>query len=176
MELTVRPATVDDTDAMADVHIAAWRATYAGIFPDDLLARLDPKRFSAGWTDGITSAEADPDQGVTHLVGEVDGVISGFCVVGPFRDRSGDDDPSGELWVINLHPDAHGSGLAKPLHDQGIDNLRCDGHHRAALWVAEANPRARRFYEREGWSNDGIVKEDDFGGSTVIELRYSISL
>jgi hypothetical protein len=42
------------------------------------------------------------------------------------------------------------------------------------LWVAEDNPRARRFYEREGWTLDGARKEDELLGVTVAEVRYRI--
>ena len=161
---------------MAEVHIATWRAAYAGVFPDDYLAGLDHDRFTNTWETNIADAAATTNQGVTHLVGEIDGVVRGILTVGPFRDRSEDSDPSGELWMINLHPDAHGSGLAKVLHDRGLDRLRSDGHHRAALWVADANRRARRFYEREGWTGDGIAKQDSFGDRVIAEVRYSISL
>jgi RimJ/RimL family protein N-acetyltransferase len=46
----------------------------------------------------------------------------------------------------------------------------------ATLWVLEDNPRARRFYEREGWSPDGEAKSDAFLGVRVNEVRYRIHL
>jgi ribosomal protein S18 acetylase RimI-like enzyme len=170
--ISVRHPTVDDADRMAEVHIAAWRQAYRGVMPDEFLDGLDQRRFAANWTSTLT----DPASGVTQLVGEVDGVIQGISTVGPFRDRDAKDDPSGELWLINVHPAAFGLGLANVLHRDALDQLRCDGHHRAALWVAEQNPRARRFYEREGWSLDKERRKDQFGGQAVVELRYSISL
>ena len=42
------------------------------------------------------------------------------------------------------------------------------------LWVAEDNPRARRFYEREGWTLDGGRKEEELLGVKVAEVRYRI--
>ena len=42
--------------------------------------------------------------------------------------------------------------------------------------MLEDNPRARRFYEREGWTLDGARKEDEFLGLTVAEVRYRIQL
>jgi len=36
--------------------------------------------------------------------------------------------------------------------------------------------RARRFYEREGWSADGIRKRGEFVGVEVDEVRYRIDL
>lgn len=40
----------------------------------------------------------------------------------------------------------------------------------------EDNPRARRFYEREGWHADGETKEDELVGVTVREVLYRIRL
>lgn len=58
----------------------------------------------------------------------------------------------------------------------GIEALRAAGHREAILWVLDDNRRARRFYEREGWRLDGAVKEDDFLGVRVSEVRYRITL
>ncbi len=172
MELTVRPPTTGDAARMAEVHIAAWRTAYDGIMPPEFLAGLDHERVTGRWAADI---DAPPDR-VTHLVGEIDATIQAISTVGPFRDHQSPDDPSGELWMINAHPDAFGTGIGTALHRRALDELRRDGHHRAALWVAEQNPRARRFYEREGWSEDPERKEDSFGNRTIIEVRYSISL
>ena len=38
--------------------------------------------------------------------------------------------------------------------------------------MLEDNPRARRFYEREGWVLDGERKGDEFLGVAVTEVRY----
>lgn len=157
---------------MGDVHVAAWRAAYAGLMPADHLAALDEVRSAERWARTI----ANPIDGVTNLVAEVDGTIQAIATVGPFRDHESVDDPSGELWMINAHPEAFGTGVATALHRRALDQLRSDGHHRAALWVVDDNRRARRFYEREGWSEDPVHKEDRFGDRTVVEVRYSISL
>jgi hypothetical protein len=51
--------------------------------------------------------------------------------------------------------------------------LREMGAVEAFLWVGEENPRARRFYEREGWSHDGSSQPSSLG---PLELRYTKSL
>lgn len=172
MDFTVRPPNPEDAARIAEVHIAAWRTAYDGVMPDDYLAGLSHDQLTSGWTRNITS----PPDGVSQLVGEIDGTIQAISTVGPFRDREKADDPSGELWMINAHPDAFGSGIGTALHRRALDRLRSDGHHRAALWVAERNGRARRFYEREGWTEDPTRKAEDFGDRTVVEVRYVISL
>jgi RimJ/RimL family protein N-acetyltransferase len=54
--------------------------------------------------------------------------------------------------------------------------LRASGFATASLWVLEDNPRARRFYEREGWRHDGAKREEEFLGVPISEVRYRIEL
>lgn len=164
----VRPAVPADAAGLARVHIAAWRSAYVGIMPDAYLAELDEARFARGWERAI-------DEGVsTALVGTIDGVVRGFATFGVARDDEPVEDA--QLYAFNLHPIAFGSGLATALHGEALDALGAEGHTGAHLWVAEANPRARRFYEREGWAADGGVKTEEFGGRPLTEVRYTVGL
>jgi hypothetical protein len=38
------------------------------------------------------------------------------------------------------------------------------GYVQATLWVLDSNARARRFYAKGGWAEDGAVKHDDSRG------------
>jgi hypothetical protein len=41
------------------------------------------------------------------------------------------------------------------------------------LWVLDDNPRARRFYERQGWAATGIAANfDDYCEVSVPEVEY----
>jgi ribosomal protein S18 acetylase RimI-like enzyme len=131
--------------------------------PDAFLAGLDESRFARGWEDALADG--------TTLVGlNEDGLVDGFATVGGARDA--DPPASGQLWVLNVHPEAFGSGLAVALHSAALARLVEEGNAAAYLWVARDNPRARRFYEREGWITDGGLQDETFGGVPVPELRY----
>ena len=54
-----------------------------------------------------------------------------------------------ELTTLYLRAARHGSGLGQELLDAVL------GDRPASLWVAEDNPRARRFYARNGFAPDG---------------------
>jgi hypothetical protein len=41
--------------------------------------------------------------------------------------------------------------------------------------VLQGNERGERFYRAAGWTADGS-KEDEFGGATVVEIRYRKAL
>ena len=47
-----------------------------------------------------------------------------------------------------------------------------EGFRAATLWVLRGNERARRFYERAGWTVDGARKDDVVAGVPVTEVRY----
>jgi hypothetical protein len=38
--------------------------------------------------------------------------------------------------------------------------------------VLDDNPRARRFYEREGWAPDGRTKREELLDVEITEVRY----
>jgi len=45
-----------------------------------------------------------------------------------------------------------------------LTHLADAGYVQAALWVLDSNARARRFYAKGGWAEDGTVKQDDSYG------------
>jgi len=61
-------------------------------------------------------------------------------------------------------PEHHGTGTGQAL----LDVVVPPGP--AQVWVAEENPRARRFYARNGFEPDGPRHADTrFGG--IVEIR-----
>jgi GNAT superfamily N-acetyltransferase len=164
--MRVRPARPRDAAAIAEVHVRSWQTAYEHIFGAERLATLDEtlERRRAGWESHIAAVH-----GVA--VAEDDGRVVGFVSVGPARDEDG----VGELFTIYALPEAWGSGVGAALMAEAKALLRPHGDE-AVLWVLEDNPRARRFYEREGWTLDGATKEDEFLGVPVREVRYRLSL
>ncbi len=157
----IRDATPADAEALARVHVATWQAAYAHVFPAEELAAIDIEARVEHWRGILTTSEG------TTLVAERDGEVIGFSGVGPGRDGAG-----GELYAIYVRPDYWDSGAGRELMEAAEAHLRAQGSEEAFLWVLDDNPRARRFYERAGWSTDGGVKEDDFLGVRVREIRY----
>ena len=50
-----------------------------------------------------------------------------------------------------------------------------DRWQQAILWVAEENPRARRFYERYGWVAESARVEEVVPGAEIPEVLYRLS-
>ncbi|MEE1651153.1 GNAT family N-acetyltransferase [Brachybacterium sp. J144] len=102
------------------------------------------------WLEGgsaVTVAET-----VAEPVGEESGAIIGFAMTGDAR-TVGEHAPARErelfsIYVLAAH---HGGGAGQALLEAALP-----AGTPAQLWVAEQNPRARRFYARNGFAPDGV--------------------
>ncbi len=147
------------------MHVRTWQAAYEHLFGAELLAGMDVERRAERWRHWL-------GEGQDVLVA-VDGEqVVAFVWVGPSRDPDAD----AELYAIYALPEAWGTEAGTALMRAGLDVMREGGYTEAILWVLEDNPRARRFYEREGWRFDEAVKDDDVLGRRVTEVRYRIKL
>jgi GNAT superfamily N-acetyltransferase len=109
-------------------------------------------------------ATALGDPGVSVLVAELDARPVGLA---GFRDD----------WLDGLYvaPAYWARGIGRELHDQVLDRLRSRGSPRCHLWVLEHNDRARRFYERHGWCENGQTRAVPFP-PYPIDVGYTIEL
>ena len=90
-----------------------------------------------------SSALASPELLDTTTVATVDGQIAGFIVTN--RD---------EIEQLYVASDHRGSSIAAALLEHGEQVISAE-HELAFLAVVDANSRARRFYERNGWHDAG---------------------
>ena len=93
------------------------------------------------------------------------GRIVGFVVRGPAAEHQGHpqvrDEQLYSLYVLSSY---YGHGVGQALLDQAL------GARPAQLWVARDNARARRFYEKNGFTADRTEQVDpDLDG--LVEIR-----
>jgi GNAT superfamily N-acetyltransferase len=153
----IRPATVADAPAIGEIHVRSWQAAYAGLIPADFLARLSAEPRAASWGQNI-------GEGGPVLVAEEDGVIAGFAAYGDDR-----------LYALYLLPEYWGRGIGRVLHDRVVEKMSGDS---AVLWVLSTNERAKAFYVRQGWVDDGATQTEtiDEGRVTLEERRFRLRL
>lgn len=138
----------------------ALLATYDHLISTAALQAVSPLRLAELWTHW--AAQGDDYRMSAALV---DGDIVGFVGSGPARN---DDAPrERELYFIYLLSKYHGTGIGQKLFDAAI--YEGEG---AYLWVAEDNPRAHRFYVRNGFQLDGATDSHPFLGETLTEVRF----
>ncbi len=171
--VTIRPATLDDAAAMAEIHVRSWQWAYRGQLPKDFLDRLSDtleRRIEARRTAFVN---LPPE--ARWWVAEQDGRVVGFAITGPSRDADMST-LTGEVELIYLLPEAAGKGVGRALFAHAVADLRERGYQQAMLWVLESNARARRFYEAAGWRADGASKREEWPGVVLQEVRYHIAL
>jgi L-amino acid N-acyltransferase YncA len=161
----IRPARREDAAAIAEVHVRTWQSAYEHVFGAEQLGTLDVAARARRWEEWLTEGE-------TAFVAEDAGRVVAFAWVGPAAEVPG----AGELYAIYALPEAWGSRAGTELMRTAFAALREAGFAEAVLWVLEDNPRARRFYEREGWGLAGVRREIDHLGARVAEVRYRIVL
>ncbi|HTV24169.1 MAG TPA: GNAT family N-acetyltransferase, partial [Polyangiaceae bacterium] len=134
--LTLRAAAPDDIETVADVWHQGWRDGHIGNVPEALLPHRDRDSFR----------RRVPERLASTTLAVLGGKVVGFVVV------SGD-----ELEQLFVGASARGSGAAVALlrHAEGVIARRFE---RAWLAVSTGNARARRFYEREGWTDAGAFE------------------
>jgi ribosomal protein S18 acetylase RimI-like enzyme len=162
-DVTIRPATTTDAEAIASVDVASWRGAYSEILPDSYLSSLDIHERAGLWRTAVTA------RGTSVLVAEDEAGTVGFTSVGPSRDE--DAEPGDrEIYAIYLHPRAWGTGVARDLMRTVLDSLAPGTV--VSLWILEGNERAQHFYRRHGFQHDGTERIDDIGGRPLKQLRF----
>lgn len=143
----LRPATAADMPAVADLWHTGWHDAHATHVPEGLTAARTLEAFHE------RAARRVPDT----TVAVVDGQVGGFVMV------TGDEVE--QVYVATAH---RGSGVAATLLAAAETQVAA-GYEVAWLAVVSGNARARRFYEREGWADEGdLPYEVTAAGQTFV--------
>ena len=107
----------------------------------------------SAWTrDMIEARERQPWFDASgFLLHEDGGRLAGFCWT-----KVHDGSRLGEIYVIAVDPDFEGRGLGRELVVAGLDSLSGRGTTTGTLYVDDSNTRARRLYERLGFTLDHV--------------------
>jgi GNAT superfamily N-acetyltransferase len=165
----VRLARPDDAADLVRVHLACWREAYGHLLSEQFLAarEADAERRTQRWREGIAGGDAP-------WLAVADGAVVGLALAvdpsAPVAARTdlheaADQPPGLELAMLYVLASHHGTGLGQQLLDAAVGSQPC------SLWVAEDNPRARAFYERNGFRADGAHRtEPTFEDMAIVRL------
>jgi GNAT superfamily N-acetyltransferase len=162
--MELRPATVDDTTAIAALHADSWRRHYRGSYPDAYLDREADAERLACWTERLSA----PGPGDRTVVAVSGGRLAGFV------HTILHDDPTWGALLDNLHVrhDLQGGGVGRDLMAASAAAvLAGEPVTGLYLWVLEPNVAAQRFYLRLG---GGLRDSEPFetpGGGTAVGIR-----
>jgi len=125
---TIRPAAVEDADAIGAVHVRSRLAAYRGVMPDEYLDGLRAQDRADGWRWHLTALR--PDQKVLVVV-DRDRVV-GFAIFGCERGSDTSQDV-GELYAINLDPEVWDRGIGRALLRRATDEHSAANHPSAGF-------------------------------------------
>jgi ribosomal protein S18 acetylase RimI-like enzyme len=163
--LRIRPARLADADAIAQVHVRAWRETYRGLIPDSVLAGLSVEGRVRAWSDMIGAGDATP----AIFVAEQGGTIVGFASARLMHDPLLATD--GELTSIYLLDGHKRQGTGRLLFRHLVAWLRERDCTSLGLWVLDTNTGARAFYAALG-GRTGRRKIDERTDASLHEIAY----
>jgi GNAT superfamily N-acetyltransferase len=149
MAISTRRATVADVDELLlDVQLGF--DSYVGFAP----LGWEPPDMFAG-RDRTAELIQDP---ATWMLVALDGdTCAGHVAFSPVH--------AGlvHLWQLFVRPAWWGAGVGPGLHDAALAEMRARGFARGRLLTPSLHARARRFYERRGWSVTGEQWSEDLG-------------
>jgi len=144
----IRRAIIEDANRIAEIHVFGWRCAYRGIISDEYLFGKASvwKRIAA--FENIIKLDSDE-----IYVFDDDCVIKAFMTIGNSRNEDRKNDF--ELYGIYVEPLLTGNGIGTQMVEfcEKIAIERKFGEN--ILWVFKDNKKARRFYEKLGYSLDG---------------------
>ena len=167
MDLRLRPATALDADELA-ATVAEGFESYRAFAPEGW---SPPDRLELAL--GIAVRMRGDDQRAWVAVDDRDRVAGQVAYLPATRSRHPSDDPRlahlAQLFVRRAH---WGTGLAARLLAVAVDDARERGFTAIRLFTPAGQARARRFYEREGWTViDEPVLERQLGLELVAYRR-----
>jgi GNAT superfamily N-acetyltransferase len=153
----IREAGPNEAPVLAAIQRDASLAALAHIFPPELYSYpIDD--VTRRWEESLA------DEAVTVVVAQEDGAPTG---VAGCRNE----------WLDGLYvlPEWWSRRVGRALHDEVLERLRTEGCERCHLWVLEGNDRARQFYERLGWAENGTSRVVPFPPNPI-DVGYTIAL
>lgn len=153
--ITIRRAEADDAQAIGAVFDAAVREGWK--YLGELAER--PMFPPEEWDEEV--ARHAPPNALLVAINEADR-LTGFVAVHPTE---------GEMYLLFVHPEHAGRGIARALLAAAHDVLRAAGCREVFLYTHEQNERAIAVYEAAGYRRDGTVRESEFRGIHQREPR-----
>ncbi len=149
-DISIRQANPDDAKLLTDLSYTTFWDAFAHHpknAPDDL-AHYMRQAFNI---DQIAAELADSTS--IFLIAEIDGKAAGYAklIVDSIEQGIIAERPI-ELSRLYSHQEYLGKGVGQNLMEACFERARNDGHDVMWLGVWEYNPRAQRFYEKNGFS------------------------
>ncbi|GAA0399684.1 hypothetical protein Acor_22110 [Acrocarpospora corrugata] len=199
----VRPARLEDVDAVTSTQIRAWKQGYREFLPPGPLEQMTgaaaEKMWRRQWDEAILSPPSPRHRvlvAVERVVMDTDhwsALGPGGILAPPSHERASDrvvglashgpaEDPdlhpatTAELLTLLVDPNHIRRGHGSRLLNATVDHLREDGYGAVVTWVFADNHPMLGFLESAGWGEDMAERVLDMGRPIrMIRLGTDIS-
>lgn len=148
--MILRPATLDDAAALADLAHDAFVAAFGTFYRAE-----DLQQFLAEWKSPALYRQKIADPTVAIQLAEVDGALAAYCLIqrGTLLDEHPEPRPVRPVFLSQLYcaEGMNGRGLGAALMDWAIAQSREWDADAISLSVYAENFGAQRFYARYGF-------------------------
>jgi GNAT superfamily N-acetyltransferase len=165
----IRPGTLDDVAVLAETLQVGFEG-YRAFAP-------------RGWKPPEPTIErsriADrlPLPDAWCRIAEAAGEPAGHVAILAAREQAGDRalvPGLAHLWMLFVREPWWGTGLAARLHGLALEEAAARGYQAMRLYTPARHARARAFYEREGWTTDGLETLEPMIGLDLVTYRRSL--
>ncbi len=157
----IRKATGADASILASIMVQSFRTAFADIVTPKTMDRCTNEE---NCTQMVASILASGE-------GEFLLACKGGIPCGELYWREGKElQNSAEIVALHSLQETWGTGVGKALIEYALRSIVDGGKTSAYLWAFEENKRARRFYEKYGFANDGSSQVSRF--DEAVEVRY----
>jgi GNAT superfamily N-acetyltransferase len=167
-ESSVRLALPAEADAIGRIQVAAWRRSYDGLLPAEVLADLDPAQFAAQWRAALIAPGEARNRVMVALAGRTH---VGFAAITASDDPDSDPRHDAVIAELAVDPEATRAGHGSRLLNAVVDTIRADGFRRVTVWVNSTDDVLRSFSPDAGWAPDGASRELDLYGDGSVRVK-----
>lgn len=166
MGIHIRYATIVDADELGQVYAQSYQTAFRGIIPDSFMEeRFTPEKRSE-------RLKSEMAEGVlTNMTVYKDDELIGILTYG-IPEGVNLEESAVELGRIFLLPSYWGQNIGAEVLNLITPMFKEKGFSRIDLWVIEDNVRARKLYERMGFTHDGVTRIINVG-KELKDLKYT---
>lgn len=168
MNFEIIKATIKNAPEMGYIHACSWQKAYHNIIPESIINTFTAEQRTQVFEQALKTRTEE------YYLFQVDDLPAGIALLyKSHEDMSASDE--GEIYAIYFHPDYWGTPATQLGFQFCIERLKELGYRQIHIWVLEENLRARKFYEKNGFTFDGKTQEIIIG-KPLLEIRYSMDV
>lgn len=160
MTISIKIAQPDNASSLARIMIAAWRAGFHGILPEETIDKYTQYEPCRDMFHQLLAS----DVGTMYLA-QMDGRPMGLLY------WLEEENHTARIEALLTCPEAWGTGVAAELMARCISDARTAGCSALQVWPFTDNHRAKRFYEKHHFLPTGNSRTGD-----AMETEYICNL